>query len=156
MKLRWMGNRTLSLSRISLGNWLFMLKFVLFLPPAPWNVWIWPQYSGVKSPGSEVMDPVEGDVLHCVPWKLQVGLGEGFSGNFCFLFSRFWDAWQHQVISRAMGLEIDHLFFLNAVRDLTVSCSIAFSKDPLKKWNFRCRISTRDNLGWMLDNRILI
>lgn len=47
-------------------------------------------------------------------------------------------------------------FFLNAVRDLTVSCSIAFSKDPLKKWNSRCRISTRDNLGWMLDNRLLI
>lgn len=55
------------------------------------------------------------------------------------------------------NIRLSHvLWALNAVRDLTVSCSIAFSKDPLKKWNSRCRISTRDNLGWMLDNRLLI
>lgn len=40
---------------------------------------------GFRPAGSQAMDAVEGDILHSVPQKLQVGLDEGFNCNFCIL-----------------------------------------------------------------------
>lgn len=43
------------------------------------------QSLGIRPAGSQAMDAVEGDILHGVPQKLQVGLDEGFNCNFCVL-----------------------------------------------------------------------
>lgn len=103
------------------------------------------------------------DFLHNVLWKLR------------WVLMKVWNAWKHQVVSHATGLEIDDglfyfiflVFLLTSVtfsvRDLTeshskafsavsVSTCVLYSKDSLMYSNSLCRISTRVNLALLLEN----